>query len=56
MLYQLCLAQDRLGDATQILNQYSEALAREHFSPQEIHEALEDFPKGKSAQSWVIEA
>ena len=53
LLYSLCLAQDSPGQASQIIKQYSEALARENFPPQEIAEALQDFPKEKPAQGWL---
>jgi DNA-binding response OmpR family regulator len=53
LLYSLCLAQDRPGHARQIIKQYSEALGRENFSPQEIEEALQSFPKEKPAQDWL---
>ena len=53
LLYSLCLAQDSPGQASQIIKQYSEALARENFPAQEIEEALQDFPKEKPAQGWL---
>lgn len=53
LLYSLCLAQDRLGHANQIIKQYSEALDRENFSPEEIEQALQGFPKKKPAQGWL---
>jgi DNA-binding response OmpR family regulator len=53
LLYSLYLAQDSPGQASQIIKQYSEALARENFPPQEIEEALQDFPKEKFAQGWL---
>ena len=53
LLYSFCLAQDSQGQASQIIKQYSEALARENFPPQEIEEALQDFPKEKPAQGWL---
>ena len=52
LLYSLCLAQDSPGQASQIIKQYSEALAREYFPSQEIEEALQDFPKEKPAHGW----
>jgi DNA-binding response OmpR family regulator len=53
LLYSLCLAQDSPVQASQIIKQYSEALARENFPAQEIEEALQDFPKEKPAQGWL---
>ena len=53
LLYSLCLAQDSPGQASQIIKQYSEALARENFPPQEIEEALQGFPKEKPAHGWL---
>ena len=53
LLYSLCLAQDSPGQASQIIKQYSEALVRENFPPQEIEEALQDFPKDKPAHGWL---
>jgi len=50
--YQLCLAQDSPGQASQLLKQYSEALSKENFSTQEIQEILQDFPKEKPQDDW----
>jgi len=50
--YQLCLAQDSPGQASQLLKQYSEALSRENFSTQEIQDILQDFPKEKPQDDW----
>jgi len=50
--YQLCLAQDSPGQASQFLKQYSEALSRENFSTQEIQDILQDFPKEKPQDDW----
>ena len=55
LLYQLSLAQDSLGKASQVLKQYREALAKEHFREQDIQEALRDFPKDKPAQGWLVD-
>ena len=53
LLFSLCLAQGSPGQASQIVNQYSEALGRENFSTHEIEEALLGFPKEKPAQGWL---
>jgi predicted Zn-dependent protease len=50
--YQLFLAQDSPGQASQLLKQYSEALSRENFSTQEIQDILQDFPKEKPQYDW----
>ena len=50
--YQLCLAQDSPGQASQILRQYSEALSKANFSEQEIQATLQDFPQGKPQDDW----
>ncbi len=52
LFYQLCLAQDHLGQAKQLLMQYSEALFKEKFSTQEIQGILQDFPKQKPRGGW----
>jgi len=52
LIYQLCLAQDSPGLASQVLKQYSESLAREHFSTEEIQDILRDFPKEKPGDDW----
>ena len=52
LIYQLCLAQDSPGLASQVLKQYHEALIREHFSTREIEKILQDFPKGKPGNDW----
>ncbi len=56
LLYQICLAQDSLGQASQILKKYREALAKEHFNEQEIQKALQDFPKEKPVQGWLADS
>jgi DNA-binding response OmpR family regulator len=53
LLYSLCLAQASPGQASQVIKQYSEALARENFPSQEIEEALQDFPKEQPAHGWL---
>jgi len=53
MLYFLFLAEDSPGQASQVLKQYREALAKEGFSGSEIIEILEDFPKEKPTQGWL---
>ena len=55
LLYRLCLADDSPGQASQVLKQYSEALARENFSGQEIREIVEDFQKARPAHGWLVE-
>jgi DNA-binding response OmpR family regulator len=55
LLYQLSLAQEHPRQASQILQQYTDVLAREKFSEQEISEALEDFPQGPPLNGWVKE-
>ena len=52
LIYQLCLAQDSPGLARQVLKQYSESLAREHFTTEEIQDILQDFPKQKPGDDW----
>jgi two-component system phosphate regulon response regulator PhoB len=56
LLYSLCLAQDSPGQASKIVKQYSEALARENFPAQEIEVTLQDFPKAIPAQGWLEQA
>lgn len=53
LLYTLCLAQESPGQASQVLKQYSDALARENFPALEIKAVLEDFPKERPSQSWL---
>lgn len=53
LLHSLCLAQENPGKASQVIKQYSEALARENFPAQDIEEALQDFPKAKPDQGWL---
>lgn len=53
LLYSLYLAQESPGKASQIIKQYSEALARENFPAHEIEVALLDFPKEKPARGWL---
>ncbi len=53
LLYSLCLAQDSPGKASQVIKQYSEALARENFPAHDIEDALLDFPEEKPAQGWL---
>lgn len=55
LLYQLCLAQDRPGQANQVLKQYREALVRENFPEQEVQEALQKFPKDGPARGWLAD-
>ncbi len=55
LLYQLCMVQDNPGQASQILKQYGEALAREKFSVGEIEEILEDLPERPPRQGWLNE-
>ena len=52
LIYQLHLAQNNPGLASQVLKQYREALTREHFSTREIEKILQDFPKGKPGNDW----
>ena len=52
LFYQLCLAQDSPGQASQVLKQYSENLSKENFSTQEIQDILQGFPKGKPEGDW----
>lgn len=56
LLYQLCLALDNPGQASQVLKQYGEALAREKFSAVEIREALADFPQKPPSRGWLATA
>jgi DNA-binding response OmpR family regulator len=56
LLYGLCLAQDSLGQASQVLKQYSEALAREDFPEEEIQEVLQGFTKNKFVQDWLVDS
>lgn len=53
LMYQLCLVQDNPGQASQVLKQYGEALAREKFSAEEIGEALADFPQKPPSKGWL---
>ncbi|MDH3453694.1 MAG: bacterial transcriptional activator domain-containing protein [Desulfuromonadales bacterium] len=55
LLYQLYLAQGSPAQASQILKQYRDALARDNFPEQEIRETLLDFPKDKPALGWLAE-
>ena len=50
--YQLCLAQDSPGQASQLLKQYSEALSKENFSTHEIQDILQDVTKEKPQEDW----
>jgi DNA-binding response OmpR family regulator len=50
--YQLCLAQNSPGLASQLLKQYSEALSRENFSAHEIQDILQDVTKEKPQDDW----
>jgi len=50
--YQLCLAQNSLGQASQLLKQYSEALSKENFSTHEIQDILQDVKKEKPQEDW----
>ena len=50
--YQLCLAQNSPGQASQLLKQYSEALSKENFSTQEIQDILQDIRKEKPQEDW----
>ncbi|MEN8685927.1 MAG: response regulator [Desulfuromonadales bacterium] len=52
LIYQLHLAQNSPGLASQVLKQYSEALSREHFSTEEIEDILQDFPHEKPGDDW----
>jgi DNA-binding SARP family transcriptional activator len=52
LIYQLYLAQNSPGLASQVLKQYSESLAREHFSTQEIQSILQGFLKEKPVDDW----
>jgi DNA-binding SARP family transcriptional activator len=56
LLYSLCLAQDSLGQANQVLKQYREALARENFHEGEIQEILQSFQKDKIVQDWLADS
>jgi len=50
--YQLCLVQNSLGQASQLLKQYSEALSKENFSTHEIQDILQDVKKEKPQEDW----
>jgi len=50
--YQLCLAQNSPGQASQLLKQYSEALSKENFSTHEIQDILQDVTKEKPQEDW----
>ena len=52
LTYQLCLAQDSPGQASQLLKQYSEALCKENFSTHEIQDILQDVTKEKPQEDW----
>jgi LuxR family maltose regulon positive regulatory protein len=53
LLYQLCLAGDNLGQAKQVLKQYTEALIREGFHKDEVQEALDDFAGISLPEGWL---
>ena len=53
LLYQLCLAQESPGQASQVLKNYSESLARESFSEEEIKGILDEFSKTKKVDDWM---
>lgn len=55
LLYRLYLAEDSLGQASQVFKLYREALVREHYSEQEILEILQDFPKDKPVRGWLVD-
>ena len=55
LLHSLCLAQDSPGQASQVIKQYSEALARENFPAQEIQQVLQDFAKEKPEGNWLAD-
>ena len=50
--YQLCLAQNSPGQASQLLKQYSEVLSKENFSTHEIQDILQDVTKEKPQEDW----
>lgn len=54
LLYQLCIVQDLPGQASQVLKQYGESLARDNFTELEILEILQDLPKLRPAQGWLF--
>ncbi|MBE0576035.1 MAG: response regulator [Desulfuromonadales bacterium] len=54
LLYQLCIVQDRPQQASQILKQYIENLARDNFTEPEIQEVLQGFTKVRPAQGWLV--
>jgi hypothetical protein len=52
LLYQLYLVQENPGQASQILKNYSESLAREKFPAAEIKEIVDDFKKTPVVKDW----
>ncbi len=56
LLYFFCLVQEIPGQATQVLKQYSEALARENFSAREIAEVLQNFPRERPSPDWLADS
>jgi DNA-binding response OmpR family regulator len=55
LLYRFYLAMESPGQASQVLTQYREALAKENFPDHEIQETVQDFPKGKPVRGWLAE-
>jgi two-component system phosphate regulon response regulator PhoB len=53
LLYQLSLAQESPGQASQVLKNYSESLTRENFSVSEIEEITEDLKKTVAPSGWL---
>jgi two-component system phosphate regulon response regulator PhoB len=53
LLYKLCIVQNRSGQASLLLKQYSDALAKDNYAAQEIQEVLLDISKVKPEQGWL---
>ena len=56
LLYGLCLVQNLLGQANQVINQYREALTRGNFTEEEIEEVLHGLTKNKFVENWLAES
>jgi len=50
----LYIVQNRSGQVNHLLKQYSQALAKDNYTAQEIQEVLLDISKVKPAQGWLV--
>ncbi len=55
LLHRLYLAQDAPVEASQVLKQYREVLAKDYLPEWEIEKVLQDIPKEKTAQGWLVD-